>query len=40
MKDKSGDVKKKKPASRRFWIIYGVVFVVGALILYLMGWVF
>jgi len=37
MKDKSGDVKKKKPASRRFF--YGIVAVGGAAILYLLGWV-
>ncbi len=39
MKDKSGDVKKKEPASRRFWIFYGIVAIGGAAILYLLGWV-
>ncbi len=33
------EIPKKKKASGKFWKIYGAVFVIGAVIFFLLGWV-
>ncbi len=37
--DPSKDYPKKKKTPGKFWKIYGAVFVIGAVIFFLLGWV-